>query len=442
MNGESATDVTGSNRQRFLVNRHFTLLLVGQGTTNIAVTLYTTLMLVWVYELTNSGRAITGVLIASALPACVLGPIAGVFVDRWDRRHIMLACTGILALAAILPFFAAGPTRLPAIYGSMLVVSLCTSFFMPAKSGVLQVIVPRPRFDHAAYLSTSLYTVGFVCGPAISAPLYFTVGPAVACLTVSGIFLLSAMALAFLPGAGGEGPRPEGAGEEDRHQDVRSVWQDLVQGARFVIRTRVVLVLLMSLCLVEFASSAFNALNLVFITRRLDVGAPLLGPINTAIGVGTLIGSVVVGGLATWIKPDRLFSVGILLVGAGIVIYSLQTRYLVAVAVVGIAVVPQGGLNMGLGPLLIGATPRSMIGRTQSVVETAMQVAILLSLVLAGYVVQVLPITAIVAASGAIAMFAGLIGWVGLIGTPTRKRTGVDASLRGARRSDPESIRP
>jgi MFS family permease len=411
----------------FLVNRQFALLLSGQAVANITGNLYTTLLLIWVFVTTSSGAAVSGVLIAGVLPSCVLGPLAGVFIDRWNRRTTMALATAVFALAALPPAFAPAGVRLPAIYASALLLSASSCFFMPAKSGVLQVIVPEHRQGHAAYLSSAMYTAGFVIGPALSAPLFFALGPAASCLVSCALFLLAAGCLLLLRSpqdapAGKSRPDPAGEGLA---QGIRTVWRDLSAGIGFVLQTRVLFILLLVLCIEMFASSFFNALNIVFITRSLHVGAAWLGPINTSIGIGTLIGSVLAGLLVKWIAPKHLFAWGILLLGVGIVAYALQTHYLVALIILGLAVIPQSGIDMGLGPMLIEATPPALIGRAQSVIETAMLCASLLSLALAGVIGQAVPVNLIFIGSGALTALAGVIGWLGL----TQKRRTEGATL-------------
>src|SRR5438067_5606543 len=74
----------------FLINRNFALLAIGQAISNIGDFVYSTTLLIWVFILTHSAAAVSGVLIAQYTPVFLLGPIAGVFVDRWNRRQTMI----------------------------------------------------------------------------------------------------------------------------------------------------------------------------------------------------------------------------------------------------------------------------------------------------------------------------------------------------------------
>src|SRR6266849_1745260 len=124
-----------------LINRNFALLAIGQAISNIGDFVYSTTLLVWVFTLTHSAAAVSGVLIAQYLPIFLLGPVAGVFVDRWNRRRTMIVSYVAQAVAALLPLAAPLYLHLPAIYTSVFLLSAFSRFFLPARAGMQQVIV-------------------------------------------------------------------------------------------------------------------------------------------------------------------------------------------------------------------------------------------------------------------------------------------------------------
>src|SRR5689334_14551086 len=95
-----------------LINRNFAVLAIGQAISNMGDFVYNTTLLIWVFTLTHSAAAVSGVLAAEYIPVFLLGPIAGVFVDRWNRRQTMLIADFIRAFAAILPLLAPASVRL------------------------------------------------------------------------------------------------------------------------------------------------------------------------------------------------------------------------------------------------------------------------------------------------------------------------------------------
>src|SRR2546421_8419406 len=86
----------------FFINRNFALLAIGQAISNMGDFVYATTLLVWVFVLTHSAAAVSGVWIAQYAPIFLLGPIAGVFVDRWNRRRTMIVADVARAVVTLL----------------------------------------------------------------------------------------------------------------------------------------------------------------------------------------------------------------------------------------------------------------------------------------------------------------------------------------------------
>src|SRR6266699_6962677 len=178
-----------------LINRNFALLAIGQAISNIGDFMYSTTLLVWVFVLTHSAAAVGGVLIVQYAPVFLLGPVAGVFVDRWNRRRTMITADLMRAVVALPPLLAPLPLRLPAIYSSVFLLSAFSRFFMPARAGMQQVIVPAKQQGQAASISQATFALAIIVGPALASPLYFVVGPVIAVLINAVSFVISALCL-------------------------------------------------------------------------------------------------------------------------------------------------------------------------------------------------------------------------------------------------------
>jgi len=184
-----------SPRKGFLINRNFALLAIGQAISNMGDFIFSTTVLVWVFMLTHSAGAVSGILIAQYTPVFLFGPVAGVFVDRWNRRQTMIVADVVRAVVALFPLIVPGFLLLPTLYTSVFLISAFSRLFMPAKAGVLQVIVPEEQQAQASSISQSTFALSFIIGPALASPLYFAVGPIVACILNSVSFLVSALSL-------------------------------------------------------------------------------------------------------------------------------------------------------------------------------------------------------------------------------------------------------
>lgn len=395
---------------KLLRNRNFLLLASGQAISNIGDFVFSTTLLVWVFSLTHSAGAVSGVLIAQNIPVFALGPIAGVFVDRWNRRTTMVA-TDLLRMAfALLPLVAPDFLRLPAIYASVFAISSFSRFFMPARMGVMQVIAAPEQQTRAASIGQATFALSFIIGPAIASPLYFLVGPGVSCSINAASFLVSALCLMAVR-----------ASRKELHPYTRSeksglgaIASEVYAGLRLIVKSRV-LYMVMILALIAFlGAGALNALDIIFVVQRLHVSASLYGPLTAVAGLGTLVGAILIGIFANRFKPSRLLSICVFLLGTGITIYAFQTWFVLALIIYFLSSLPQGGIDIGFAPLILNATPRTMIGRVQAVLETSMSGMSLLSVALAGFFGQFVPVYIIFAVCGALIALAGAFGFMAL----------------------------
>jgi MFS family permease len=127
--------------------------------------------------------AASGVLIAAAVPVLAVGPLAGVWVDRWDRRRIMLtadACRAAL-IASLLVVPALG-YRLPpgaelgAVYAVVAAESAFSQFFNPSRLAVLGLIVAPVDRPQASGMLQATSSTASILGPPLAAPLLFALG--------------------------------------------------------------------------------------------------------------------------------------------------------------------------------------------------------------------------------------------------------------------------
>ena len=394
-----------------LINRNFTWLASGQAISNLGDFVYSTTLFIWVFTLTHSAAAVSGVLAAQYLPVFLLGPLAGVFVDRWNRRQTMLISDLIRAAAAMLPLLAPQSLRLQAIYASVFLISALGRFFLPAESGVMQVIVAEQQQMRAASIKQATFALSIILGPALASPLYFAVGPVVAILINAVSYLVSAFCLALLR-------VPKAALHPHAFQHVEkadsgigALLRELLAGLQFVVVTRTVLMVTLMALIAMLGAGALNALNIVFASSNLHMATAFYGVITAVSGLGGLLGIILAGILSKWISPRQLLSGSALLIGVGFAIYSFQSWYVAGLIICFLMSLPQGGIPVAFGPLLLSATPKMMMGRVQSVVDTSMSGVSLISVVLAGYLGQFLPVGVILTGCGILIAMAGLFGW-------------------------------
>jgi MFS family permease len=170
--------MTGEPAPGLRRNRNWLLLWTGQAISVTGTYIFNTTVLLWIATIIARDKswgpqAVGGVLIAAAVPALVVGPVAGVFVDRWNRRHTMLvsdACCAVLIAALLLlpavgASFAAG-VKLAILYAVVAAVSGFSQFFGPSRTAVIQSVVAPADRARAMGFVQSMVSVAAIIGPA------------------------------------------------------------------------------------------------------------------------------------------------------------------------------------------------------------------------------------------------------------------------------------
>ena len=241
-------------------NRAFSLLWTGQLVSTIGSALSSLAASILVFNLTHSALSVGLMLMATAAPSLVVGLVAGVFVDRFDRRRIMIACDVLrAALALLIPVLV--PFNIVWLYVIVALSSAIGQFFEPAHSSVLPEVATDEELGAAnsliAISSFGSTAIGFAASGLIASryPIAW------AFYADAATFLISALAIMLIR------IKPMEASEEDASLAV--VTRNLKAGLRFLFDTPVLRSLLLSSVPVLIGFGLSNALLLPFAIRAL-----------------------------------------------------------------------------------------------------------------------------------------------------------------------------
>ncbi len=383
-------------RYHLLINRDFAVLWGGQALSTIGDTVFTTTLVIWIASRLAVGQtwaplAVSGVLLAAAIPAFVIGPFSGVFVDRMDKRRMMLVMDGlraiisaalILATGAIpLPFLPNGHLPLPwalgAIYATVFLVNTADQFFAPAMLTLIGDLVPEAQQPRAIGLRQTAVSLASIVGPALAAPQFITFGAQWALLINALSFVASFMTIAAI--------RAPTVATKGAPRARANFARELRAGLRFYVHSRVLLTLLVAIVVAVTGAIALETLNVFFTTGNLHAPIRLYGLMGAAFGVGALVGATLATIFAERLGVGRTLWVSLLLAGVAVLAVSRLTSFVPALALFALIGLFITGVNVAVGPLMLRATPRDLLGRVNSVISPAMSVGILLGAVLAGY---------------------------------------------------------
>ncbi len=275
-----------------------------------------------VFELTGSVAATSGVVVASLVPTLLFGSAAGVFVDRWDRRRVMLVASLAQALA-VLPLVAVdGPGTIWIVYAVGFAGAGLAQLFRPAEAALLPLLVPTEQLFAANSLNAVNNNLARLVGPALGGVVAAWAGLAAVAFVDAGTFVLAAVLLCLVRGrfvatepvAAGtvvaSDPAPVGM-----RTAVGAVWREFVDGLAFVRGSRVLSVLIATFTLTSIGEGLMGALFAVYVKQGLHGGVREVGWLMSAQAVGGVVGGLVGGWFGTRFSPVRLISVGAVIFG-------------------------------------------------------------------------------------------------------------------------------
>lgn len=373
-------------------NGNFRRLWLGQAVSITGDYVFDTTVVLWIGTVIARGKpwapaAVGGVLIAAAVPALVVGPFAGVFVDRWNRRRTMLvadACrcvliAGLLVLAA--PAVAhrlSTLAQIGIIYAVVAAASCFSQFFAPSRLAMIGAVVPEADRARASGLFQATASFATIIGPPLAAPLLFVFGVQWALIINAASFAVSFATIRAIRLA----PAPAQAAGQQPPASFRREFQE---GIRFFARSRVLVALSVGVIVATLGSGALSALNVFFVIHNLHVRADWLGTLTAAEGAGAVAGALVAGWIAARIGTARVFVAGLFLAGIAEIGYSRTTLLPVAIGVMACAGIIFGAVNTAIMPLVLRAVPQHMLGRVLAVITPMQFLAGILSMAVSGF---------------------------------------------------------
>jgi MFS family permease len=366
-----------------------------------------------VYELTNSTLATAGAFAASFLPGVVIGSVAGVFVDRWDRKRTMVICD--LSRAVVLLPLLIAPDHLAVLYGVAAVQGTIGLFFRPAESALLPLLVGEDRLVTANALNSLNDNFGMLIGPALGSFLYAAYGIGGAAIFDAVSYIGSALLIRLIVAGGRPAIEPVLQTQMALWRRVATDWRD---GIRVIHQDRPLVVLAASSVFLGISEGVFLTLGLSPLVLDVLGGTPAqVGWLATAQAVGGLVAGVFIARIGHRFAKRWLIGGG--MIGIGTTDFStFNTRRIVGpgLPAVGVAM---GWMVLAGFPSVAGGTGRQSLvqervtdayrGRVFGTLGAVMGVSMLIGFGLGGVLGDSIGLVPVLSASALVRIVGGLI---------------------------------
>ena len=305
-----------SSPLRALRSRNYRLFFIGQGISLIGSWM-TRLATAWlVYRLTDSAFLLGLVSFAGQAPSLILPPLAGVWLDRWDRHKVLIA-TQVLAMSQSLALAAltlSGYVNMPWIIGLTLFQGVISAVEIPTRQAfVVRMINDRADLSNAIALNSSNFNSARLLGPAIAGPVVAAVGEGY-CFLIDGLSYIAVIA----------GLLSMRLTPDERPPAGRRLWPELTEGWRYIVRSTPIRSLLIFLAVVGVMSAPYSVLTPLVAGRTLGGGAHTLGFLMAASGVGALACAVRLVLRSTVVGLGRVMTIAVAIFGVGCVLLGLS----------------------------------------------------------------------------------------------------------------------
>jgi len=395
-----------------LRNRNFALLWTAGLISLIGNWMLVAALPFYVYEVTGSALATSAWLFAYILPGVLFSSVAGVFVDRWDRRRTMIGVN--LLQAAIIPFLllARSPETIWIVYLVGFLEATLSRFFMPAESALLPKLVGEEHLISANSLNALNDNLARIVGPAIGGVLLGVFGLQSVIVADAVSYALAALLITLIVVPAVVKTAVSPAVKESAKAKFMQVWQQLVAGLKVIKQSHILTNAFIVVGIALFGDAIMSAVMVVFAQEVMDLGADGFGWILTARGIGGLLGGLLIAQLGQRFSTTQLVAGGLVLSGAIVLVIVNVPSLLVAVPLMIIAGIPLIAWIVSLQTIFQQATADEYRGRVFGSFGTVSALLMAVGALMAGGITDVVGSAILMSVASLIYIFSGLLGWV------------------------------
>lgn len=291
--------------------RTFLIIWLGQLVSTFGSRMTSFALQIWAWELTGQATALALVGFFSGLPSIFVTPFAGIIVDHWNRKWLMILGDAIAALSTftILCLFLTHHLQIWHLYLLGAIEGIFVEIQTLAYSTSISLLVPKQQYARANSLDSAIHYGAIILAPALTGALY-------AVIHLAGIAILDLVAFVVALGTLLPMKIPQPTPSQEDQQTVATIWHQLIFGWRYIWTRPGLLAVVGLMALFWFMHDLGGALYAPMILARSDNNASILGYVASAAGLGGVTGALL---LSAWGGPKRHIR-GVLLgmVGAGL----------------------------------------------------------------------------------------------------------------------------
>lgn len=394
-----------------LKQRNFALLWWGGLISFMGDWVMFTALPLYVLALTGSVAAMGMYFVVASIPGIVLGSIGGVFVDRWDRKWVLVVTNVLLVPVYSLLFFVTSAETVWLTYIVALLANIIRQLLNPAESSLLPKLVGESDLVTANSLNSLNNNLARLIGPAVGGVVFAWFGFQISVLLDVLSFALAAALIALIA-APSSVTRATHHPEDGETAQAKNIFREWIAGLNVIRRNRILFTIFCLAPTIWLADGAITVLFPVYVDEALHGGSIELGWLMTAQAIGGLVGSVFIGRVSRKVQAWKLVAFGLLLFGVvDALIFGIP--YLPSnIALMILIGIPLVGLDVGVMTIIQIATPDRFRGRVFGTIATSSALLLLVGRVIATFLGGTVPVVILLVS------MCVLVGLTGILSFP------------------------
>jgi Na+/melibiose symporter-like transporter len=338
-----------------------------------------------VYVLTGSTLASGGLLLASFIPPVVLGSLAGVFVDRWDRRKTMIV-TNVLNAVVLLPLLAVrDESAIWIVYGVVLAQSCLQQFFSPAEQSLVPVLVDSQQLVTANALNGQIRDIARLVGAALGGVLAAMGGLTLLALADAATFLIAVVLVGAMRHRHVRPP----VEQQTAGGAIKRLKVEWTEGLQLCVASSAMRLLFVFCLVTGVGEGVMSTLFAPFVSAELGGDGTAYGLIVSSQAIGGIVGGLVAAAIGSRLPAATMWGVGAFffgLVDLTLFCYPLISDSLIpAFACMIIVGLPGAFTVAGMMTVFQNLTEDGTRGRVFGAITATESIAVLIGITSAGF---------------------------------------------------------
>ncbi len=368
----------------------------------------------FVYVVTGSTLATAGMTVAELAPAMFLASPAGVLVDRWDRKRVLVVAN-LTQAAVVAALLLVDEDQLWVVYVVAAAQSSVAAFSGPAESALLPTLVPRDLLVQANAMNALNNRLGRLAGVPLGAALLTWLGLEAVVLVDVVTFLVAATLV--LPIAAPH-TRPESGALPEAETGLSRFWREWMEGLQIVRGDGSLQVLFPVFALMTFGGTMLDPLHVAWVRDVLGEGVDVIAMLSLAGSLAGVAGSLLVGAFGSRLPARVLMGWGSCLAGVLLLVRFNVPHVGLAVALSVVGGVTAVASSVGVETLAQERTPDAVRGRIFGSLQASIWLASLLGAAVGGVVGRLAGVRPALDVAAALVVVSGLVVLVAIPRVP------------------------